>query len=125
MLTPDLGLLHDDKFRALVYGYANDLDSLTLDFGWAWYKLTSHDMVCAFLTSQGPANRCKGNLVPPPQEFQATLPNPPTKSADFNKLKRLLKQFIANGGGETAAQFVDLAFQCQSSFRVTDHAGGF
>ena len=104
-------------------------------FKHAWYKLTTRDM--------GPAARCLGDAVPPPQEWQFPLPAPvaPSKRADVNQVRERLQAALDTcsvaapgmcAGADTApgratyfgAQFVRLAYQCASTFRRTDYQGG-
>jgi catalase (peroxidase I) len=59
MLTSDVALLKDPVYLKWVRTYAHDQDSLTKDFGNAWYKLTTRSM--------GPVSRCLGSKVPPAQ----------------------------------------------------------
>lgn len=60
MLTSDIALLKDPAYLQLVQQYAADLKALTVEFGAAFYKLTTRSM--------GPVSRCLGGArVPPPQ----------------------------------------------------------
>lgn len=59
MLTSDIALLKDPSYLSWVKLYAGNLEALTADFGRAWFKLMTRSM--------GPAARCLGNDVPPPQ----------------------------------------------------------
>merc|ERR1719499_2267507 len=76
MLTADLALIYDAKYKVIVERFAADQNALDKAFSHAWYKLMSRDM--------GPHSRCLGNLVPPAQPFQNPLPPTPTKLADFD-----------------------------------------
>lgn len=126
MLTADVALLHDPIYRKLVEEYAKDSASLSHDFELAWYKLMSRDV--------GPATRCRGPLVPPPQPFQNPLPAPPAKLADFKAVKRDVAELLTGKNGEFpgddaggkyyGALFVELAWRSASTFRVTDNFGG-
>ena len=66
MLTSDIALLNDDKFRTISAEFAADITKLEEHFKHAWYKLTTGDM--------GPITRCIGDSIPPAQAFQAPLP---------------------------------------------------
>jgi catalase-peroxidase len=130
MLTTDIALLHDPVYLNLVKKYANDLKSLENDFSNAWYVLTTRDM--------GPAMRCRGSNVPPPQPFQNPLPARPAtkKLVDFGLatkeiLKILNKKNQAsqpdvdlNGLSDYGPLFISLAWQCASTWRMTDYSGG-
>ncbi|KAJ3153079.1 hypothetical protein HDU86_005377 [Geranomyces michiganensis] len=125
MLTADVALLHDPSYLKLVQKYATDLKSLEHDFARSWYKLMSRDV--------GPAHRCKGPRVPPPQPFQNPLPAPPTKLANFATVKADLAKILTTkatiagdnpSGDYYGALFVELAWRSASTFRITDHFGG-
>ncbi|KAI9330583.1 heme peroxidase [Zopfochytrium polystomum] len=124
MLTSDIALLRDDKYLAIVKEYAANIASLENDFKHAWYKLVTHDM--------GPASRCVGPLVPAPQPFQLPLPAASGKHPDTNSVRKAIKDLLfSNGADKTpsgksynGALFVTLAYQCASTYRNTDHAGG-
>ncbi|KAJ1562592.1 hypothetical protein HK405_010281 [Cladochytrium tenue] len=130
MLVADIALLNDPSYLSLVKEYAANATSLEYDFAHAWYQLTSRDM--------GPAYRCKGNNVPPPQPFQLPLPDGPSvQPSDFDSAAESIKGIINNcdalGGssdklpsGEefNGALFVTLAWQCMSTYRETDYSGG-
>jgi hypothetical protein len=127
MLTTDVALLHDTDYLKLVKLYASDLGALERSFSHAWYKLVTRDM--------GPITRCLGDQVPPPQPFQAPLPPPPARKPDYNAVKRAIQKALRTSSkalsGDTVrgkpyygALFATLAWQCASSFRKTDYAGG-
>ncbi|KAJ3172548.1 hypothetical protein HDU88_005876 [Geranomyces variabilis] len=125
MLTADLALLHDPIYLKLVKEYALDLKSLEHDFERSWYKLMSRDV--------GPATRCQGSRVPPPQPFQNPLPAAPAKLANFDAVRADLVKILTGksyipGDGPSGqyygALFVELAWRSASTFRITDHFGG-
>ena len=122
--------MQDPEYLALVKLYASDLKALENSFSNAWYKLTTRDM--------GPYSRCAGTDVPPPQAFQLPLPNSPSSSPSSDKYKsamQALNRTISSVQSPIepdtfkwkpsyAALFVTLAYQCASTFRITDYAGG-
>jgi catalase-peroxidase len=130
MLTSDLALVNDDKYKPVSIEFAENITALADTFGPAWYKLLTLDM--------GPVTRCRGNLVPPAEPFQNPLPPAPAPSqlpdytAVWQRVQALLSQeldgltsdTVAGGKKYNGALFVHLAYQCASTFRVTDYAGG-
>ena len=60
MLTTDLALVYGDaEYRMISQEYATNLNSLTADFGTAWYQLMTRDT--------GNRQRCLGDELPPIQ----------------------------------------------------------
>lgn len=128
MLTTDVALLHDPAYLQWVKVYAENEEALRHAFKHAWYKLVTRDM--------GPASRCLGNLVPPPQPFQHPLPPPAAKQPNFRKVVADIKALLHSkspaaesdttpeGQPTWVALFATLAWQCASTFRQTDYAGG-
>ncbi|KAE9300953.1 Catalase-peroxidase [Phytophthora fragariae] len=128
MLTADIALLHDESYHNISLEFAANLTALDEAFSHAWYKLTSHDM--------GPATRCRGNDVPPAQPFQNPLPPTADTLPDFDAVRSdisaLLKTSVDgltsdstdDGSPYNGALFVHAAWQCASTFRVTDYSGG-
>lgn len=129
MLTTDIALLKDPIYLELVKLFAANQAALDIAFSHAWYKLTTRDM--------GPAARCLGSLVPPPQPFQGPLPPPPSQKVNVIAVTNdvLLTMRIASTAmaGDVVpginqpyygALFVTLAWQCASTFRETDYTGG-
>ncbi|GLC45298.1 hypothetical protein PLESTM_001717300 [Pleodorina starrii] len=127
MLTTDVALLHDPAYLELVKLFATNLTALNIAFSHAWYKLMTRDM--------GPATRCLGDKVPPPQPFQAPLPSPPARAPDYNSVTRAVIRALraaspalpadtVAGKPYYGALFTTLAWQCASSFRQTDYTGG-
>lgn len=127
MLTTDIALTKDPIYLALVNKYAADLPALTKDFGDAWYKLVTRDM--------GPISRCTGDLIPPPQEFQYPLPDPPATFPSWDDVRAAIRTAMTTKSdaltpdtlGQTpyyGAAFTTLAWQCSSTFRRSDYLGG-
>jgi catalase (peroxidase I) len=68
MLTTDLALAYGDaEYRMLSREYAANLNSLTADFGTAWYQLMSRD--------HGNRQRCLGDELPPIQPCKSFFLN--------------------------------------------------
>ena len=115
MLTTDLALAEDETYKPISQLYAANLSLLETDFGAAWYRLTSSDM--------GPATRCIGEFVRPPQNWQHTLPEFTGELPDFVAVRSKIKE-VLNADDANYGAFVNLAFQCASTFRETDYRGG-
>ncbi|GMF46988.1 unnamed protein product [Phytophthora fragariaefolia] len=128
MLTADIALLHDPSYKQIALEFAANQTALDEAFSHAWYKLTSRDM--------GPVARCRGKDVPPAQLFQNPLPPTPAKLPDFNAVRKDIRALLqkkvdgltsdstGNGAAYNGALFVHAAWQCASTFRITDYAGG-
>jgi len=131
MLTADIALLKDPSYLKWVQHYAADEAALTKDFGNAWYKLMTRSM--------GPVNRCLGGKkVPPSKAFQMPLPAPSGKQPDWAAVRKDILDVMSdtkarnsafpadasNGRPFLGAQFANLAWQCASTYRATDFAGG-
>jgi len=119
MLTSDISLTRDPtgKFQKIVEKYARDQAAFDNDFAHAWYKLTTRDM--------GPVTRCVGKGVPPPQEWQNPLPPPMTPQVDFAAVRRSVEGVFTDDPWYTEGSLmIRLAFQCASTFRITDYLGG-
>lgn len=121
-LTSDIALLHDDSYLSIVKEFAANQTALETEFAAAWYKLVTRDM--------GPISRCKGpkELLPPPQPFQLSLPaassNLPTNHSVFYEIVRPRIVDLMAKDAEMGPLLVTLAFQCASTFRITDYSGG-
>ncbi|KAG6613468.1 Catalase/peroxidase HPI [Phytophthora cinnamomi] len=128
MLTADIALLHDENYHNISLEFAGNLTALDEEFSHAWYKLMSRDL--------GPVARCRGNDVPPAQPFQNPLPPTPASLPDFaavrSDIRSLLTKSVdgltsdssSDGSPYNGALFVHAAWQCASTFRITDYAGG-
>ena len=130
MLTTDIAFLNDPSFLSFVHEFQN-FPVFGEAFQNVWYKLTTLDM--------GPVTRCIGPFVPPAQPFQNPLPPSPPKSKlpDFSIVRKLIQAAlfapitptavqadIVNGKFYYGALFVQLAWNCASTFRATDFRGG-
>ena len=71
----------------------------------------------------GPHSRCVGTDVPPPQDFQLPLPDAPKELPSFTDATWAITTMLSQNPSN-AALFVTLAFQCASTFRITDFLGG-
>ncbi|GAB9476979.1 hypothetical protein Gpo141_00014037, partial [Globisporangium polare] len=128
MLTADIALLKDPSYLALAKEFASNLTSLNDAFSHAWYKLTSRDM--------GPVARCRGSDIPPAQPFQNPLPASPAQLPNFDDVRCKIKELLnsastgltsdktSDGKSYNGALFINAAWQCASTFRLTDYTGG-
>jgi catalase-peroxidase len=125
MMTSDVSLLTDPEYLALVQFYADNMEEFERQFSHAWYKLTSRDM--------GPATRCIGDEVPPPQPFQYPLPPPPEALPNFDNVAADVYTVMytpddavlpMDSTGSYGPLFVRLAWQCANTYRRTDYLGG-
>jgi catalase-peroxidase len=71
----------------------------------------------------GPVSRCIGMDVPPAQEFQNPLPDAPAQLPDFISVRASI-QSLLDQEEATVAAFINLAYRCAFTFRVTDYLGG-
>ena len=115
MLTTDVALLRDPVYTDLVKKWSKNEGDFNHAFKHAWYKLTTRDM--------GPVTRCLGSNVPPPQDWQYPLPDPPKELTSFDQVKSEIKSIIEMDQ-RTKGMFIRLAWQCISTFRATDYLGG-
>jgi len=116
LLTSDVALMWaDEKYKAIVTEFAEDMEAFDLAFEQAWYKLTTRDM--------GPVSRCNNADVPPAQPFQYPLPSPPADLPDFKLVRAQVEEVLANAE-EATGWLTRLAWQCSNTFRSTDYLGG-
>ncbi len=95
--------------------YAKNQTKLDEAFSKVWYKLMTRDM--------GPVVRCLGKNVPPAQPFQNPLPPASKIAVNYDGVKSDIQKLI-DGKSISAADLATLAYQCASTFRVTDYSGG-
>jgi catalase (peroxidase I) len=116
MLVTDLGFRYDSTYRVIAEEFADDIESLEFQFKHAWYRLTTADM--------GPIERCLGDMVPPAQEFQSTLPAASSDAqVNYTAMYYSIKGLIDDNRTNIAA-FSNLAYRCAFTFRETDYSGG-
>jgi len=115
LLTSDVALMNDVEYEKLVRMFAEDRERFDEVFAHAWYKLTTRDM--------GPRVRCDNNDAPPEQDWQNPLPVRSESVPDFTGVKERIVEILQNDDA-SYGQFTRLAWQCASSFRVTDYQGG-
>mmetsp|Transcript_1606 Transcript_1606/g.2108 ORF Transcript_1606/g.2108 Transcript_1606/m.2108 type:complete len:689 (-) Transcript_1606:33-2099(-) len=126
MLTTDIALTYDDSYLGILKDFQSNFSYFDEQFGAAWYKLVSRDM--------GPAERCVGNLVAPPQPFQHDITPTVATQSQIDEATDLIKSALYNGTSSYSdpvngqnyqgALFVQLAWQCATTFRQTDYRGG-
>ena len=115
MLTTDIALKKDPKFRAVVERFRAKPAEYELAFAKAWFKLTHRDM--------GPRARYLGAEVPAEVLlWQDPLPatqNQQINTKDINTLKKAILDT-----GLSGAELIRTAWASASSHRVTDMRGG-
>jgi catalase (peroxidase I) len=115
MLTSDIALSKDEAYKVISEKYATDISALETDFMHSWYRLTTSDM--------GPVSRCIGDNIPPVQNFQSPLPAATATKPDYVAVRTEIQNLLDADEANTAA-FVNLAYQCASTYRATDYKGG-
>eukprot|EP00993_Chasmostoma_nieuportense_P003499 NODE_420_length_2265_cov_212.353601_g391_i0.p1 GENE.NODE_420_length_2265_cov_212.353601_g391_i0~~NODE_420_length_2265_cov_212.353601_g391_i0.p1 ORF type:complete len:710 (+),score=73.35 NODE_420_length_2265_cov_212.353601_g391_i0:57-2186(+) len=126
MLTTDIALRTDPAYLAISQSFADNESYFSETFARAWYKLTSRDM--------GPVTRCVGPMVPPPLPFQLALPPPSATPVNFKHVRPEIVRLLTvsntvspdmiNGRSSISAWVNQLAWNCASTFRVTNFFGG-
>jgi catalase-peroxidase len=114
MLTTDLALKVDPKYRAISERFYKNPKEFEAAFAKAWYKLTHRDM--------GPHARLVGPEVPQPQLWQDPVPAADYKLVEAADIANLKKQILA--AGLTIPQLVRVAWASASTYRDTDMRGG-
>ena len=115
LLTSDVALKNDSDYLSIVEEFAGNLTAFDLEFARAWYKLTTRDM--------GPRARCLNEDAPEAQDWQYPLPDLTQSPPDFSEVKARLEELLT-ADANTFGAFARLAWQCASTFRVTDYQGG-
>jgi catalase-peroxidase len=131
MLVSDISLTQHEWSLPFVQKFASNLTALNEAFARSWYQLAARDM--------GPATRCIGPFVPPPQPWQNPLPPPPPLNQQpvWNDVKSQVLSVMRPAQPNPAlapdlqgtslyygAAFIKLAWQCAATFRRTDYLGG-
>lgn len=115
MMTSDIALKVDPKYRTICEGFLADFQDFTDAFSKAWFKLTHRDM--------GPKTRYLGPEVPS-QDFAWQDPIP---DADYEQVSvddvASLKEAI-EATELNVAQLVGVAWAAASTYRDSDKRGG-
>ena len=115
LLTTDLALMYDQRYRRIVKRFAEDSEYFDAQFAQAWYKLTTRDM--------GPRSRCSNAAAPPEQPWQHPLPARSSPGPDWTGVVRDLLA-VARQEERALGLWARLAWQCASTFRATNYRGG-
>lgn len=115
MLTTDVAFVVDQQYRRYVEEFARDRNAFDQAFADVWYKLTHRDV--------GPPSRLLGPMVPPPQNWQFPLPEPPVHLADMKSVENIISNALYY---QTSMKplLLRLAMNSASTFRHTDYLGG-
>ncbi len=115
MLTTDLSLKEDPKYREISKRFLANPDEFELAYAKAWFKLTHRDM--------GPRARYVGGKVPEEtllwQDPIPDVDHPRIGESDIRKLKAEIL-----GSGLTVPELVRTAWAAAASYRGTDMRGG-
>lgn len=115
MLTTDLALKEDPRFRAVSERFLDNPEEFEIAFAKAWFKLTHRDM--------GPRSRYLGSLVPAEvQVWQDPVPAVDHTLVDASDVESLKAAILSSG--LSGADLVRAAWASASSFRGTDLRGG-
>ena len=115
MLTTDIAFVVDVKYRRYVEEFARDRNLFDQAFADVWYKLTHRDV--------GPPTRLLGPMVPPPQEWQFPLLDPPMHLADMKSVENTIANALYNQSSMKPL-LLRLAMNSACTFRHTDYLGG-
>ena len=126
MMVTDIALTVDSSYLAILKDFYQNFTKFDEQFAAAWYKLVTRDM--------GPVTRCEGDMVPPAQPFQYPLSETFPAVSTLVQARELITQSLYNGNPDYSdkvdgknyqgALYVQLAYQCASTYRDTDHRGG-
>ena len=114
MLTTDLSLKMDPKYKPISENFHKNLDEFADAFARAWFKLLHRDM--------GPRACYLGPEVPKEEliwQDPITKPKYKLKNADINVLKGKISK-----SGLSVSQLVSTAWASASTFRGSDRRGG-
>ena len=115
MLTTDLSLKFDPKYREIAMRFRDNPKEFEKAFAQAWFKLTHRDM--------GPKSRYLGSNFPKENlAWQDSLPKANYQTINETEIANLKKQ-IANSK-LSISQLVKTAWASASSFRSSDLRGG-
>ena len=116
LLTSDIALKSDPGFLAYVKMFSENMTYFDEEFSRAWYKLVTRDM--------GPRARCVNADAPPSQPWQFPLPQLEINEVPDYELVKIRIVELLDTYPRAYGQLTRLAWQCASTFRVTDYLGG-
>jgi catalase-peroxidase len=115
MLTTDLSLKEDPKYREISQRFLKNPKEFELAFAKAWFKLTHRDM--------GPRARYVGSAVPAEALiWQDPIPSVDHPLIDERDVEKLKAEILDSGLG--VSELVRTAWASAASFRGTDMRGG-
>lgn len=114
MLTTDLALKADPKYREISKRFYEHPEEFELAFAKAWFKLTHRDM--------GPHARLLGADVPEPQLWQDPVPDVTHDLVGERDIATLKREILQSG--LSIPQLVRAAWASAASYRDTDMRGG-
>jgi catalase-peroxidase len=115
MLTTDLSLKEDPKYREISQRFLKNPKEFELAFAKAWFKLTHRDM--------GPRARYLGSAVPAEVLiWQDPIPAVDHPLIDERDVEKLKAEILGSGLG--VSELVRTAWASAASFRGTDMRGG-
>jgi catalase-peroxidase len=115
MLTTDLSLKEDPKYREISQRFLKNPKEFELAFAKAWFKLTHRDM--------GPRARYLGSAVPAELLiWQDPIPAVDHPLIDERDVEKLKSEILDSGLG--VSELVRTAWASAASFRGTDMRGG-
>lgn len=115
MLTSDLALKFDPKYREISKRFQQDPKEFELAFAKAWFKLTHRDM--------GPRTRYLGSMAPEDiLIWQDPTPAVDHDSIDAGDIAELKSEIL--DAGLSTADLVSTAWASAATFRGTDMRGG-
>lgn len=115
MLTTDLSLRFDEKYRKISKMYLKNPKKFADAFARAWFKLTHRDM--------GPVHRYLGPDVPNEHFiWQDPVPNLNHSLVSIGDIGNLKSKLLSSG--LTPYELIMTAWNSASSFRIYDHRGG-
>ena len=115
MLTTDIALKEDPKFRAIVERFRSNPKEYEQAFAKVWFKLTHRDM--------GPRARYLGSEVPQEELlWQDPLPKANYQQINARDIRKLKNQILKSG--LTVPELIRTAWASASTHRVTDMRGG-
>ena len=115
MLTTDLALREDPKYREITQGWLETPKEFEVAFAKAWFKLTHRDM--------GPTSRYLGSWLPDEQFiWQDPVPAVDHKLIGAGEIAQLKTAILSSG--LTIPELVRTAWASAVTFRKTDMRGG-